>query len=459
MSGTGAATAVTISGVPSGWTLNQGSDNGEGSWSVTTSDPSSLYISPPSTFVGAAVLNVSETWTNADGSTGTAFVSDNVEAYAPGSPIFAVSGDDTLTGSASSDGFVFAQPIGEDTIYNFDAAADAIDLIGFAGFASFADVVAHLASDAKGNAVLTLGSGESITLAGVGAGALGGGNFTFDVEPTMANPGTMTIGNGAILPLGGTIDNIGTITLGSTGDETDLEVLIHELTLEGGGRLTLSDNAANNVFAADPNAVLANVDNTIAGAGQLGAGQLTLHNEAGGTIAATGSNPLVIDTGATPILNTGLLQASGAGGMVVKSPVSGGQAEIGGGSSIEFAAASHAAVTFDGGMNALSAGMLKLDQAGAFDGAIGGFTGYDAIDLVDLVDGEATISYAASANSSGGMLTLGDAAQTHSVTLALLGQYAAATDFAVASDGHGGTLVTLADPSQNHTATVVNASH
>ena len=59
----------------------------------------------------------------------------------------------------------------------------------------------------------------------------------------------------------------------------------------------------------------------------------------------------------------------------------------------------------------------------------------------------------------GGILTLGDVAQTHSVSLALLGQYAAASDFAVASDGHGGTLVTLADPSQNHALTLANSSH
>ena len=34
-------------------------------------------------------------WTNADGTTGITIVADNVEAYAPGNPIFAWSGDDT----------------------------------------------------------------------------------------------------------------------------------------------------------------------------------------------------------------------------------------------------------------------------------------------------------------------------------------------------------------------------
>ena len=40
-------------------------------------------------FCGAALLTVGETWFNADGSTGFATITNNVEAYAPGSPIFA----------------------------------------------------------------------------------------------------------------------------------------------------------------------------------------------------------------------------------------------------------------------------------------------------------------------------------------------------------------------------------
>ena len=38
------------------------------------------------------------------------------------------------------------------------------------------------------------------------------------------NAGTMTVDDGAVLPLGGTIDNTGTIALDSTGTETDLEI-------------------------------------------------------------------------------------------------------------------------------------------------------------------------------------------------------------------------------------------
>src|SRR5260370_17247948 len=85
------------------------------------------------------VLNGSGGWTNGDGSIGGVSARDNVEAY-PASPIFAVSGDDTLTGSAGNDEFVFAQPIGNDRVYAFTVASDTVDLIGFgvAGYGSLA---------------------------------------------------------------------------------------------------------------------------------------------------------------------------------------------------------------------------------------------------------------------------------------------------------------------------------
>src|SRR5258707_15324503 len=95
---------------------------------------------------------------------------------------------------------------------------DQIDLIGYASFTSFADIQAHLADDANGDAVITLGDGQSIELQGVHAAALTQNNFVFNQTPALDNAGTMTIGDGAMLPLSGTINNTGTIALNSTGD-------------------------------------------------------------------------------------------------------------------------------------------------------------------------------------------------------------------------------------------------
>ena len=104
-------------------------------------------------------------------------------------------------------------------------------------------------------------------------------NFVFDQEPVLNNTGSMVVSDGATLPLSGTIINTGTIALNSTGDTTDLQIIQHGITLEGGGQLTLSDSSANFIFGTDPSVTLTNVDNTISGAGQIGEAQMTLINE------------------------------------------------------------------------------------------------------------------------------------------------------------------------------------
>ena len=196
---------------------------------METNDPSALTITSDASFAGAAMLVVNESWTNSDGSTGSAVVLDNVRPCAPGSPIFALAGDDNLTGAGGNDHFVFSQPIGNDIINNFSAASDQIDLIGYTGFASFADVQAKLADDANGNAVLTLGDGQSITIHGVASAALTASNFEFDQNPVTSNSGTMSIGDGALLPLSGTVDNTGTIRaqLGGLGQRVGTDPARH----------------------------------------------------------------------------------------------------------------------------------------------------------------------------------------------------------------------------------------
>src|SRR5262249_13820526 len=160
-----------------------------------------LSITASEGYAGAVSLNMSQTWTDTNGGTGLAMITNNVEAFAPGNPIFAISGDDHLTGSSGDDLFVFAQPIGYDVVYNFDATHDKIDLIAFTGMSSFADIQANLANDADGDAVLTLGDGMTITFDGVDAGTLGAANFAFDQEPSTDNPSSMVVGDGAMLPL------------------------------------------------------------------------------------------------------------------------------------------------------------------------------------------------------------------------------------------------------------------
>ena len=398
------------------------------------------------------MLQVNESWTNADGSTGSATIADNVEVYAPGSPIFALSGDDTLTGAGANDEFVFAQPIGNDTIDNFNVASDKIDLVGFNNVASFSDIQANLTNDGNGDALITIGAGETITLNGIDATSLTASDFVFNRTPITSNAGSMAISDGAVLPLSGIVNNTGTIELNSTGDETDLQLIQHGITLEGGGQVALSDNSENVITGTAANVSLTNVDNTISGAGQLGAGQMMLVNE--GTIDATGTNALVLDTGSNVIFNSGILEATGTGGLIVNSAIANngslladggnitfngavtgnGPAIISGAATLEFASASAETVNFAAG----STGTLKLDDSAAFTGSVSGLTTTTGIDLADLswAQGQMTASF--SGNTSGGKLTVSDGIQSDTINLA--GDYTQSS-WTLSQDSNGNTLV------------------
>ncbi|WP_326956060.1 beta strand repeat-containing protein [Bradyrhizobium sp. WU425] len=451
------AVTANISGIPSGWILSEGAVNSDGSWTVVTNDIASLAITSPSNYTGALVLNVTETWTNTDGSTGSAIAIDNVEAYAPGSPIFALSGDDNLTGSSGHDMFVFSQPIGHDVIYSFDATSDRIDLIGYANFTGFGDIQAHMANDAAGNAVITLADGQSITLNGVDASSLTASDFVFDQTPVTENAGHMVISDGAILPLSGVIDNTGTMELNSTGDETDLQLIEHGITLQGGGHVDLSDSSENVITGTVSDVTLTNVDNTISGAGHLGDGVMVLVNE--GTIIATGTNALDIDTGANAVTNPGTLEATGTGGLEVHSDlintgvlwanggnvtidgnVSGnGTAQISGSATLEFGAASSANVALD----AQATGTIVLHDSFDFSGVVSGFNGDDHLDLLDVAFGAGTTaSYVANQAGAGGTLSVTDGVHTANITL--LGQYDPA-GFQTEADKNTGTLISYHD--------------
>jgi hypothetical protein len=311
------AVTVPLSGVPAGWTLSEGTDNGDGTWTVQTNNIAALSITTPNDYAGALVLNVTETWINADGSTGRAIVIDNVEAYAQGSPIFAVSGDDNL---------------------------------------------------------------------------------------------------------------------------------------EGGGQVVLSDSSENVISGTVSDVTLANVDNTISGAGHLGGGQMILVNE--GTIIASGTFSLDIDTGTSSVINSGTLEATGSGGLVIHNDVvntgvlwanggnvtvdgnvsGNGSAMISGSATLEFAAASAENVTFASG----STGTLALDHAFDFSGIVSGMAPGNHLDLFDFNYANTTLNYTANADGTGGTLSVTDGA--HTANIALLGQYDPA-GFQAEADKATGTLI------------------
>jgi hypothetical protein len=249
------------------------------------------------------------------------------------------------------------------------------------------------------------------------------------------------------------------------GDKTDLQLIEHGITLEGHGQVILSDSSENFIFGTVSDVTLTNVDNTISGAGHLGSGIMVLVNE--GTIIATGTNALEIDTGTNAITNTGTLEATGTGGLVVHSDlannevvnsqgvvtsagllwanggnitidgnVSGnGTALISGSAILEFGAASSANVALD----AAATGTIVLHDTFDFSGVVSGFNGDDHLDLLGVAYGAGTTaSYAANQDGTGGTLSVTDGA--HTADIALLGQYDPA-GFQTEADKTTGTLI------------------
>ncbi|MBV1688456.1 VCBS domain-containing protein [Novosphingobium sp. G106] len=448
---TGQSVTITIANLAADWILNGGIHNADSTWTIVTTDPSAVTVTTPATFAGAELLEVTMTWTDAQGVLQTAFVADNVEAYAPGNPIFALSGDDNLTGSVGADLFVIAQPIGTDRLFTFDAAQDRIDLVAFAGFASFADVAVHLANDSAGNAVLELGNGQRIVFEGVDAAALGAENFIFNELPAVTNAGTIAIGDGASLPLSGLIENSGTIALQSSGAGARLELIQHGITLLGGGHVTLSDHSGNVIAGTLDSVTLNNVDNTISGAGEIGV--LTLSNA--GAIVADGSHALVIDTGAHTIVNSGTLSAIGAGGLAIGSSVENSGVIAIDNSSLALTGSltGHGTLSLDGHAVANITGtvtnaitlaadaevLLGFGDAGHITGSITGFDHNDEIDFLNLDFNEgSSVTYLSNAEGTGGELHISNGTQT--ADLVFSGSYDASL-FHLAADTDGSLLL------------------
>jgi hypothetical protein len=336
-------------------------------------------------------------------------------------------------------------------VRNFDVAHDQVDLLGFIGTTSFADVLAHLANDANGNAVLTLGEGMTITFAGVDMADLSAANFVFDQDPVTINAASMVLSNGSVMPLSGTVENSGTIALDAQGSTTELQIIQHGITLQGGGSLVLSDSAHNIISGTGGDVVFTNVDNTISGAGQI---HMSLVNQ--GTINASGSNALEIDTGASAIVNSGTLESSGSGGLVLRGDVSNSGLLWANGSSITVEGNvigsgsalidGNGTFVFDGlfaetlAINANASGTLVVSHASSFSGAITGFNADDHIFLADVSADTAMLNYTANPDGSGGVLIISDG--THATNIALQGQYDDA-EFQFAANPMGGTSVAL----------------
>ena len=147
-----------------------------------------------------------------------------------------------------------------------------------------------------------------------------GTNLLSGASQAVTVAGSVEILNNQLLDVAGTITNTGTISLLSANNGTVLEATSPTLTLNGGGVISLSDNANNYIESAAGADIFDNVNNLISGSGTIGNGTFTLINAAGGTISATGTNAsLAINTGDVSVANSGLIEAVGPAGLVLES--------------------------------------------------------------------------------------------------------------------------------------------
>ncbi len=116
--------------------------------------------------------------------------------------------------------------------------------------------------------------------------------------------------------LGGTIANSGLIDLTSTGTATMMQVSGGDVTLTGGGFVTLANAGNDKIVGTAGTNRLINEDNTIQGQGLVGAGTMGITNR--GLIDANLNGGLLqVAVSATGGVNKGTMQASTGGSMEV----------------------------------------------------------------------------------------------------------------------------------------------
>ncbi|HUO11923.1 MAG TPA: hypothetical protein VMU37_04120, partial [Caulobacteraceae bacterium] len=134
------------------------------------------------------------------------------------------------------------------------------------------------------------------------------------------NKADVALGDGSSLYLVGTLANSGDITVQGAGHGGNIFVASTSLDLSGRGVVTLGgaspwDNSISGTAAGD---TLVNVNNTIAGAGNIGGNNLNLVNDAAGVIDANTSNTLTLDNGGT-VTNQGLIEATNGGNVTISN--------------------------------------------------------------------------------------------------------------------------------------------
>ncbi|HVV94212.1 MAG TPA: hypothetical protein VHD15_12410 [Hyphomicrobiales bacterium] len=253
-----------------------------------------------------------------------------------------------------------------------------------------------------------------------------------DHPVTIQAGGTFQVGNGegGGVTVKGSLVNHGTFELFSGGHNAELAIDAAGATFSGGGKVILVDNGdyPSQIagFSTTTATTLHNVDNVFSGAGLIGTGGdssapssnlLDFDNEAGGIVDADQSyGALTLNT---PITNAGLIEDTGAAGLVL----SGNVIEQSGGGTIK-ADGSNAIVYLQG--TTIEGGTLASANGGGF-----AFSAPNSSFFTSTLDGS---------TAAGAVTTSADIDDTE--TLALKGAIHNSGTITV----EGGSVVQIADP-------------
>ena len=176
---------------------------------------------------------------------------------------------------------------------------------------------------------------------------------------------SLTIGNNLDFQVTGSIFNAGQIIVNAAANGTALS-MTGAVMLNGGGTITLTNG--NALVREDGTGSLTNVNNTIAGAGQIGNNGLTFINQAAGTVNANSSGALQVN--ASGAVNQGTFEATGSGTLQVDVTLNNAGGTITGGSG--------AVVQFQGGAD-IQGGMLNTASGAGLFGSTGSTVILDGI--------------------------------------------------------------------------------
>jgi hypothetical protein len=234
--------------------------------------------------------------------------------------------------------------------------------------------------DNHGGNIAAIGAGASVEL--VGQTDIQGGTLTNNGGAFFGTPngnqaildgstaagavtinGTYTNGNSSITFLLGTINNQGNILLnGGSGNNSDLEIDSANVTLTGGGTVTMSTASGSGnaeILQAAGGLTLENFNNTIQGAGIIGENGLSLLNDVAGTILANAFGQTLTLSGGGSVTNNGTFQVN-AGSELLLSNVT----------FTNFAGHTLTGGTYDVYGTLANPGTLQIDPLGSTGGEI-----------------------------------------------------------------------------------------